>query len=182
MIYFLSPADDKGVALLKIEHENKDDEIRLWLPAFKKVRRISSKKKSDAFMGSDLSYEDLTNRDLSENTYHITGLDTIQNSEYYILETSPKEETNSEYSKHVTWIEKQSLVPLKETSFDKSGNILKEKTFIYKHIKEYDTPTEIFVTNIQKNHTTKLTFENIELDSGVKSSLFQEKNLKRLPK
>ena len=40
ILWFLSPADDKGIAYLKIEHKNKDDEIRLWLPAFKKIRRI----------------------------------------------------------------------------------------------------------------------------------------------
>ena len=47
IIWFLSPADDKGVAFLKIEHESGEDEMRLWLPAFQKVRRISSKKKAD---------------------------------------------------------------------------------------------------------------------------------------
>ena len=50
-----SQRDDRGVAFLKIEHDNKDDEMQMWLPAFKKVRRISAKKKGDAFMGSDLS-------------------------------------------------------------------------------------------------------------------------------
>ena len=45
ILWFLSPADDKGVSYLKIEHKNQDDEIRLWLPGFKKFRRISSKKK-----------------------------------------------------------------------------------------------------------------------------------------
>ena len=54
IIWFLEPKDDKGVAFLKIEHDNKDDEMRMWLPAFKKIRRISSKKKGDAFMGSEL--------------------------------------------------------------------------------------------------------------------------------
>ena len=67
LIWFLEPKDDKGVAFLKIEHDDKDDEMRMWLPAFKKVRRISSKKKGDAFMGSDLSYEDLSSRNLDEN-------------------------------------------------------------------------------------------------------------------
>ncbi|MEE8334811.1 MAG: outer membrane lipoprotein-sorting protein, partial [Candidatus Neomarinimicrobiota bacterium] len=62
IIWFLAPADDKGVAFLKIEHVGKDDEIRMWLPAFKKIRRISAKKKGDSFMGSDLSYEDMTSR------------------------------------------------------------------------------------------------------------------------
>ena len=61
IIWFMEPKDDRGIAFLKIEHENKDDEMRMWLPAFNKVRRISSKKKGDSFMGSDLSYEDLSN-------------------------------------------------------------------------------------------------------------------------
>ena len=50
ILWFLSPADDKGISYLKIEHENQDDEIRLWLPGFKKIRRISSKKKADSFI------------------------------------------------------------------------------------------------------------------------------------
>ena len=70
IIWFLEPKDDKGVAFLKIEHDDRDDEMRMWLPAFKKVRRISSKKKGDAFMGSDLSYEDLSSRGLNENDYN----------------------------------------------------------------------------------------------------------------
>ena len=72
IIWFLEPKDDKGVAFLKIEHENKDDEMRMWLPAFNKVRRISSKKKGDSFMGSDLSYEDLSNRDIDDHTYNLS--------------------------------------------------------------------------------------------------------------
>ena len=69
ILWFLAPLDDKGVAFLKIEHDNKSDEMRMWLPAFKKVRRISSSKKGDSFMGSDLSYEDMTSRSLEENIY-----------------------------------------------------------------------------------------------------------------
>ena len=47
IIWFMEPKDDKGVAFLKLENEDKEDEMRMWLPAFKKVRRISSKKKGD---------------------------------------------------------------------------------------------------------------------------------------
>ena len=41
IIWFMEPKDDRGIAFLKIEHENRDNEMRMWLPAFKKVRRIS---------------------------------------------------------------------------------------------------------------------------------------------
>ena len=40
----------------------------------------------------------------------------------------------------------------------------------------------MFVEDVQKNHSTKLSFEKMELDTNVKDDLFQEKNLKRIPK
>ena len=86
ILWFLAPADDKGVAYLKIEHENKNDDMKLWLPNFKKIRRISSKKKSESFMGSDMSYEDMTSRNIDEYTYSILGSEKIDNVDCYILE------------------------------------------------------------------------------------------------
>ena len=62
IMWFTAPADDRGVSLLQIEKPS-GDEMRMWLPGFKKMRRISSSKRGDSFMGSDLSFEDLTSRD-----------------------------------------------------------------------------------------------------------------------
>ncbi|MBN4081384.1 outer membrane lipoprotein-sorting protein [Caldithrix abyssi] len=182
IIWFLSPADDKGVAFLKIEHDDKDDEMRMWLPAFKKVRRISSKRKGDAFMGSDLSYEDMTSRDLSENEYNRLKDETIEGVDCYVLEVLPKSEAKSSYSKHILWIQKSRLVLVKEESFDKNGQLKKEKYFIFNQLKGYDVMAEIFVKDVQKNHTTSVKFEEIRLDTGIDQNLFQEKNLKRLPR
>jgi hypothetical protein len=182
IIWFLSPADDKGVAFLKIEHENKDDEMRMWLPAFNKIRRISSKKKADAFMGSDMSYEDLENRNINENTYEIIGEEEINGVLCWMLKSTPNKGITKTYSHHITWVSKDKLLALKEESFDRTNKLLKFKTFEYQHIGEYDTPSEIFVENVQKKHSTKLIFEKIVLDSGIKDNLFHEKNLKRIPK
>ncbi len=182
IIWFLTPADDKGVSFLKIEHDDKDDEMRLWLPAFKKVRRISAKKRSDSFMGSDMSYEDMSTRQLDEFNFNILGNEFYQDVPCHLLESTPKEQIRTEYSRHITWVDSTLLIPLKEESYDKSGTLLKEKKFSYTVIKDYQILTEIRVTNIQKNHTTSLTFENIELDSGVEDNLFHERYLKRLPK
>ncbi len=182
MIWFLAPADDKGVAFLKIEHDEKDDEMRMWLPAFKKIRRISSKKKGDAFMGSDLSYEDMTSRDLSENEYNRLNDEIINGVDCYVLEILPKPEAASSYKKHVSWISKSDLIPQKEQSFDKLGNLKKEKSFLFHQLKKYDIIKEIFVKDVQKNHTTKISFDGVKVDTGLNKSLFQEKNLKRLPR
>jgi uncharacterized protein YxeA len=181
ILWFLAPADDKGVAYLKIEHENKNDDMKLWLPNFKKIRRISSKKKSESFMGSDMSYEDMTSRNIDEYTYSILGSEKIDNVDCYILESVPSG-IKTEYSKHISWITKDMHLPVKEESFDKNGELLKSKSIIYQQIKEYSIMIELHVKNVQRNHQTILKFDNIEVDSGIKDNIFHEKNLKRMPK
>ena len=182
IIWFLAPADDKGVAFLKIEHDNSDDEMRLWLPAFNKVRRISSKQKADSFMGSDMSYEDMTSRELDDYTYNLVGSENIDNIEYYILESIPNTDIKSTYSKHIAWVSKTDYLVLKEESYDKADRLLKMKSIEYTDMKGYTVPVELYVENVQKRHNTRLTFNNMSLDTNVKDELFQEKNLKRLPR
>ena len=182
IIWFLAPADDKGIAFLKIEHDNKDDEMRIWLPAFKRVRRISAKKRSDNFMGSDMSFEDMSSRQLDEFTYTLIGQEVYDSTTCHMLASKPKEHIRTEYSRHITWVDSISLLPLKEKSYDKSGTLLKKKYFTYTMIKDYHILTEVRVTNVQNNHSTKLKFSNIELDIGVKDDLFHERYLKHLPK
>ena len=182
MIWFLEPKDDRGVSFLKIEHENRNDEMRMWLPAFKRVRRISAKKKGDYFMGSDLTFEDLSNRDLKHNTYKRLNDDVIDNVECYILEAVPKKEAQSSYSRHISWIDKKTLNLLKENSFDKRGELQKEKRFEYELIKSFYVLKRVIVNNIIKQHYTEITFTDIKVDVGMKNDLFHEKNLKRIPR
>ena len=182
IIWFLEPKDDRGVAFLKIEHDNKDDEMRMWLPAFKKVRRISAKKKGDAFMGSDLSYEDLSSRDLGENDYERLDDESWNNKDCFVLKTIPKKEAGSSYSEHVSWIDKTTMTLLKERSYDKRGELEKEKEFEYEKRGEYHLIKRVFVKDTYTNHTTEILFTDIKVDSGIKNTLFHEKNLKRLPK
>jgi hypothetical protein len=181
IIWFLEPKDDKGVAFLKIEHDDKDDEMRMWLPAFKKVRRISSKKKGDAFMGSDLSYEDLSSRNLDENDYNRLDDEIVDGKDCYVLEILPKSQAKSAYTKHISWIDKLTLMGVKEESYDKRGKLKKKKEYEFQNMKGYHVMKRVYVEDVQKNHSTEVTFSEIEVDSGIRENLFQEKNLKRLP-
>ena len=182
IIWFLEPKDDKGVAFLKIEHDDKDDEMRMWLPAFKKIRRISSKKKGDSFMGPDLSYEDMSSRDLKDNDHNRLDDEIINGKDCFVLEVQPKKEAKSSYSKHISWIEKSSLMAIKENSYDKRGQLKKKKEFSHKLLKGYYLMDRVFVEDVQKKHTTEVSFEDIKVDMGIKENLFQEKNLKRMPR
>lgn len=182
IIWFLSPARDKGVAFLKIEHKNKDDEMCLWLPAFKKIRRIRTSDKSDSFMGSDMSYEDMTTRDIDEYKYKLIKEEKIDSINYYVLKSVPLPKTESTYNYIISWVNKKNLTIVKEKFFDKNDKLYKIKNTKYKEIDGYYTPIKFFMKDVQGEHTTKITITNIELDTGVKDYLFQEKNLKRAPR
>jgi outer membrane lipoprotein-sorting protein len=184
MIWFLEPKDDYGVSFLKIENSDGDDFMNMWLPGFNKFRRISSQKKTDSFMGSDLSFEDMTNRELDEYIYKTLEVDIKCNDSTedlcYILESIPKN-PKSEYSRHITWIKKDSYLSLKEESYDKEDKLLKNKSIQYSKIDNYYIMSELDVKNIQKNHTTLLTISNIKVNLGFSDKIFHTKTIKRMP-
>ena len=181
IIWFIEPKDDRGIAFLKIEHDNRDDEMRMWLPAFKKVRRISSKKKSDSFMGSDLSFEDLSNRQLNSNDYKRLEDAKWLGRDCYVLETVPKKKSKSNYVRHVSWIDKNHINILKEQSFNKKNKLEKEKYFSYETRGKYHLIKKVSVENLLKKHATEITFSDIVINSGISDKIFNDINLRRLP-
>ena len=181
LIWFIEPKDDRGVSFLKIEHDDRDDEMRIWLPAFKRVRRISASKKGDSFMGSDLSYEDMTSRSLVKNEYKRLEDETVNGRECFVIEVTPDVSLRSSYSKHKTWIVKDDIYIIKEESYDKRENLKKEKLFSYIKIDNYDIISKISVKDVQKDHKTDISFEQVKVDTDMSEKIFQEKSLNRLP-
>ena len=180
MIWFLKPKKDKGIAFLKIEHEDKDDFMSMWLPGFSRFKRIKSSQKSDSFMGSDLSFEDLTNRTISDYNYKITE----NNDNEYTLESSPKG-IDSEYSRHVTKIkeiEENIYIATEEKSYDLNNELLKTKIFNFVKIDNYYIMDRLDVANVQKNHSTLLTVNEISLNNNFEDSKFSQRSLKIVPK
>jgi len=181
MIWFLKPSKNKGTAFLKIEHDDQDDFMTMWLPGFRNDKRIKSSDKSDSFMGSDLSFEDLTNRTLSDYKYKV--IEENIDSNWYKLESIPME-IDSEYSKHitkVTQIEDGVFIAMEEESFDKNNQLLKTKVFSFKKIGDYYVMNRLKVENVQKKHSTLLTVNDISLDNNFEDSMFIIRNLKKLP-
>jgi hypothetical protein len=181
IIWFMEPKDDRGIAFLKIEHDDKDDEMRMWLPAFKRVRRISAKKRGDSFMGSDLSYEDLSSRELAKNDYKRLDDDQWSGKECYVLETIPKKEAGSSYDRHVSWVDKATLAIVKEQSFNRRGSLEKEKEYSYEQRGEYQLIKRVYVKDVIDDHITEVVFSGMITDSGLDDDLFHEKSLRRVP-
>jgi len=103
LMEFLTPADVKGTKFLNYEHVDKDDDQWLYLPALKRVKRISSKNKSGAFMGSEFAYEDLSAFNVKKYHYEGEAKEVmLDNKEIYQTYSVPVSK-NSGYTKLISF-------------------------------------------------------------------------------
>ena len=132
-------------------------------------------------MGSDLSFEDLTNRIINDYNYKI--LEINESEKWYQLETIPIK-LESEYSKHVTKIleiEEGIFIAIEENSYDEKKQLLKTKKFNFQKINSYYIMDRLEVQNVQKNHSTLLTVNDISLNNNYEDSKFTQRSLKIIP-
>ncbi|MCK5050443.1 MAG: outer membrane lipoprotein-sorting protein, partial [Candidatus Cloacimonetes bacterium] len=157
----------------------KDDDQWIYLPALKKVKRISSDSKSDYFMGSDFTYDDLGDRHPSSDTHNFLREETIDGEDCYVVESIPKEEEYM-YSKTITWIIKDKWIGKKKEFYDEDEDLLKILTVKeVEKIKNYLVITISEMHNVQKDHTTKMELKNVKVDTGISDNKFTERMMKR---
>ena len=181
IMFFIKPADVRNTSFMNWSYDdpNKDDDQWIYLPALKKVKRISSDSKSDYFMGSDFTYDDLGDRKPNEDTHKILREEEFNGEPCYVVESIPKDEDYM-YSRTVTWVVKGKWVGLKKEFYDEDGEYLKTlKINEYKKIKGFWIVARTEMHNVQKNHTTKMDLSNIIIDGGIKSSMFTERMMRR---
>jgi len=174
LMRFLSPKSVKGVTLLNIDDGEK---IYLYMPAYNKPRRIASSSKGDEFMGTGLSYEDMS-MDYEDKDYEKNLLEETDSE--YIIEVLPSEEDAS-YEKIILHIDKENFYA-KKVEFYETGSEL-TKTLTINKIKVDDngkvTPMEIEFTDIAENQKTKIVMKEIEYNVELSSSFFSIRTLSK---
>jgi outer membrane lipoprotein-sorting protein len=173
MIKFLSPADQKGIAFLDLP----GDMMYLYLPAFKKVRRIAGHIKNQKFAGTDFTYDDMATISYAEE-YNPKIMNETE--EYFILELRPKEGIDKDYSKLEMWIRKDNFYPEKIEYYDKANNLWKiSKRSRIEKVSRYWVSKELEVHELKEDHRTKSILEQVEFDTGLKDEMFTQRYMKR---
>ncbi len=181
IMFFLSPADVRLTSFMNWSYDEagRDDDQWIYLPALKKVKRISSDSKSDYFMGSDFTYDDLGDRHPSEDDHKLLREEKFNGEDCYVVESISKEGEYM-YSRTVTWIIKGKWIGLKKEFYDEDEEFLKTLTVNkYDKIKDYWIILHSQMHNIQKDHTTDMQLENLNVDIGIPDSRFTERMMKR---
>ena len=112
MSIFDKPADVKGTAFLTYSRALKPDDQWLYLPALKRVKRISSKNKSGPFMGSEFAYEDISSQEIEKYTYKYIKDEVINGIDCFVIERYPAYKYSG-YKRQLVWINKLEYRPEK---------------------------------------------------------------------
>jgi len=170
LVRFTEPASQRGIAFLSLPN----DIMYVYLPAFKKERRIAGHVKTQNFAGTDFSYEDLESKPYSEK-YNPVSAKTTKDA--YVLEVKPKDK-NSAYSKLIITMFKNNYYPKKVEYYDKKGRLSKVMTNKkVEKIGKYWTSTDFIMENIAKKTKTEMIFENITFDNGFTKDDFSVRKL-----
>jgi predicted RND superfamily exporter protein len=187
VVRFASPADIKGTAVLTVENSGEDD-IWVYLPALKKVRRLSAANKKDAFVGTDFSYGDVLGHRVEDWNQKFVRKDTLDGKPVNVVESTPKTPAvtaNSGYSRRVSWLRGTDSVDLKTEYYGPDGKLLKVYTaadirLVDPKNKRYQ-PMRQTMTNVVTGHSTRIEYDEYSTDIDIPETQFQPRALERTP-
>lgn len=177
---FDEPRDVKGTAFLNFSHPKEPDDQWMYLPALKKVKRISSKNKSGPFMGSEFAFEDMTSFEVEKYRFKYLRDETFSDQDCFVVEQVPVDE-NSGYTRQIAWVDKVHYRPLKVEYYDRKNSLLKTltahdyKLFLDKHWR----PMHLQMYNEQNHKSTDLITHDYQFKTGLEDKDFDKNSLKR---
>jgi hypothetical protein len=180
LVVFDTPRDIEGTALLSHAKILDPDDQWLYLPALKRVKRISSSNKSGPFVGSEFAFEDFTAIELNKFDYTYVGEVPCGDLVCDVLERTPRYE-NSGYTKQVSWIDQTDFQIRKVEFYDRRGDLL--KVLELSDYRDYDgiwRAHRLSMSNVQTNKQTDLIYGDYMFHVGLNENDFVKGRLSRL--
>lgn len=182
IMFFTYPGDVKGTGFLTWDYDQagKEDDKWLYLPAMKKTRRISgSSSKTDYFMGTDFTYDDMGGRSVDDDTHTLLREETRDGHKCWVVESVPKD-PHEVYSRKLTWIRQDSDTGVYCEFYDKLDKLHRVMTVLdLQKVEGFWTVMKMEMKNVQSGHSTQITVSGPKYDIKVDKSLFTVAKLEK---
>ncbi|MCM8789762.1 MAG: outer membrane lipoprotein-sorting protein [Candidatus Omnitrophica bacterium] len=197
LVMFTEPTSVKGLATLTWNYmkATRDQDVWLWLPSLRKIRKVSAGQADDSFMGGDFTVEEITSRRFTDETYKLLkeekfkGYTSIYDGKVfhkdepvYVIECRPKR-SPWYYSKRVTYVSKNFGGNILDEIYDPNGKMYRTlfRGWIIMNVngKQYPAQNRVEGEDLRTGHKTIIIFDEIKFDQGLSEDIFTQKTLMR---
>jgi len=197
LVVMTYPTQVKGLAVLTWTYQDpeKDQNVWLWIPSLKKVRKISASEDDDAFMGSDFTVEEVSTRRFEDESYKLIGSKNFPGYKFehtgevkfkdkpcFVVECTPLK-PHWYYNKRIVWIDKDTGGNIYEEYYDKNGKLFKTlfREWVWTDLgdKKYPTQISLECKDLRTNHRTVILMKDTEYDQDLSEYEFTVKALMR---
>lgn len=188
-IYFHEPGDVRRMTFMIWKYPGRADDRWIYIPAVDLIRRIAAEDKYSSFVGSDFSYEDVSGRDVAEDSHTILRHEKLANRNSIVIESIPKDE--AAFTRRISWIDEASFLPLKEEYYDAQNQLQRIFTAdIIENItvgegddrRIYPTVMKRTMENVRTGHRTEVNVRSVSYDLGLEDADFSERRMRRPPR
>lgn len=188
-MYFHEPGDVRRLTFMIWKYPGREDDRWIFVPAVDLIRRIAAEDRYSSFVGSDFSYEDVSGRDVAEDTHTLLRLEKLGDRDTFVIESIPREA--AAFTKRLSWIDKQNFLPLKEEYYDAQNEL--QRVFTADRVEDiaagegassrvYPTVMKRTMANVKTGHRTEVTVTSVVYDLGLKDADFSERRMRRPPR
>jgi len=180
--YFKKPSDVARLTFMVYKSPESSDSRWIYIPSVDLVKPISADDKNSSFVGSDFSYEDVSGRHWTEDKHTLLSDSTVDGNAVFVIESTPVEPYKG-FSRKLSYIDKENMLPLMEVYFDKKDK--KIRIFRGEKVENIDgilTITKRSMEDLKKDRKTTIEFGDISYNVGLEEDIFTERFLKAPPR
>ena len=178
LVVFSQPSDVRDTVFLVEKHVDRDDDRWLYLPGLDLVKRISAGDKRTSFVGAHYFYEDVSGRRPADDEHEL--IETTD--DYYVLRHTPVDKQSVEFAAYVTWIDRETFLPMKIEYESLAGYIYRRVEVLgVETIDGNPTVTTSRVSDLAGGGKTDMQFRYIKYDVGLPDQVFTERALRNPP-
>lgn len=185
---FTAPANIAGTAILSIENSDREDDVWVYLPALRKVRRLAAANKRDSFAGTDFSHGDVIGYKVAAWTHHLLRQEALEGIDCAVIESLPGSDEvklSSGYSRRLSWVRLDNGVTVQGELYDEHNEL--HKRYFARDLKEVDVathhwqPMELEMKNVQSGHTSVIRYQRFEVGIELAAKTFSSRALDSAP-
>ena len=181
LVRFDTPPEVRGVGLLTLNHVGRSAEQWLYTPEIRRDRRIAPQEKSQRFMGTDFSNEDMEERAIEDYEYSLMGEEHFAGQPAYKIKAVGRNQNSTQYSHLHLWVRKD-IFATAFIEFYVGGKLSKTLRWDdWQQIQNIWTPHFIEMKSLARKSTTRIRSKNVKYNLKFEPEWFSLRNLRRVP-